>query len=260
MNERHAGRQLGQPFEKSRRLLVERLVTVDEVARDLLAIDGQGGPEEGEDEFRLGTEIEPLLVAMNEQRLLPKAVAAQDEAALVLIEKGKRPHTLASVQGGDTLVRQKLEHHLRVSTGLECPTGSFKIVAEFSVIIELAVKGDVAIAKGHRLYAAGVRVDDAEPAMEQEHGLPVAAHVLLGALAVGTAAIHESEARGHSVLRGRLGADIARNPTHDALLPEILELQYIACLHCAAQRKANHRSLAARRNAATGPQPGNVSS
>ena len=136
-----AGTHALQAVEEGGGRLVESLVAVDEIALEVLLVDGQAPAHQGEQELDLGAEVELVAVAVDINRLFAKPVARQRQPVGLGIEPGEPPHALAAGKPLRPGLRQHLRQHLRVRGRSQLRARALHRRAQLEIVIELAVVG-----------------------------------------------------------------------------------------------------------------------
>ena len=165
--EHRAWPDLPQPDVERRAILIEGLVPVDEVAVQVLVVDGQTAPEQGRDQLDLRAEVDPLGTRIEVKRLLPEAVPAQQKAALGFVVQRKRPHPLTAVEALGTIRGKDPKEHLGVALRAKLAVCPAVGAPKLPVVVDLAVVDDDPRAEAHGLVGPRLEIDDAETGVEQ---------------------------------------------------------------------------------------------
>ena len=121
----------------------------------------------GEERAHLAREPQAPVVARPVHRLDPPAVAREQQASPLQVERRKPEEAVEARQGGLAPAREGLEHAFRV--GMPAPRCRLELPAQLEVVEDLAVVGQPPAAgrMSHRLVAGGGGIDDREPAVHQ---------------------------------------------------------------------------------------------
>ena len=161
--------------------------------------------------FQLAGEVEAGARLRVVKRLLAEAIAHQQDLLLLRIPDAVREHAAQLVQAVGAFLFIEVDDGFGVAVGAEAMALGDELLAQFLVVVDLAVEDDpdAAVFVGDRLVT-GAEIDDAEAAHADAAGpVGVDAFVIRPAMA---------DEVGHGPDVGNLGAAVAqkksRNPTH----------------------------------------------
>ena len=203
------------PSKNAVAVLVERLVAVHHVAAEVIEVHGRPAPGELGDELDLGTEIEAAVrLAHQVDRLFAEPVAGQQQRFVRLVEQGEAPHPFGPVERRPAIAIQELDQHLGVAGRCEGDAGFGEVLAQFEIVVDLAIEGDDPAAVPVRLVSALVEVDDGEAPVQQQRVAAVGGATAIESAGVGPAPIHQREAALDRVLRYVPGSEISSDAAH----------------------------------------------
>ena len=211
-----AGRQLLEALEERLAGLVERLVAVDEIAAQVGVVHPQRLAEQRCDELDLGAEVEVVTVAVDVQRLLAEAVAAQPQRLRPLVVAGEAPHAFAPVERVPAAAVERRGQHLGVGLGAELGACVAEVVADLEVVVELAVEGEPRRARAERLVGARIEVDDAQPREQQVDAVARVGRERAVGAGVRPAVVHEAQRPLDALARDGRRPGVAGYSAHQA--------------------------------------------
>ena len=119
----------------------------------------------------LGSKSEEIAAKTKQERFFPVSVPRAKENSAHLIVESERKHPVETRETCHAPMLVSLQQDLRVGLRPKRHAESLQFVADFEVVVDLAIVGhDVApIDVGHRLRAVRRKVEDCQPAMSQDH-------------------------------------------------------------------------------------------
>src|SRR5947209_6533785 len=102
-------------------------------------VDGQAPTEQGENEGRLGPEVQVAVVAVDKERLLAEPIAGKKDGSAQLVYRGQGPHALAAVEPFDAVPADRPEQHLGVARGAEALPPLDEVLLDLDVVVQLTV-------------------------------------------------------------------------------------------------------------------------
>jgi len=109
-----------------------------------------------------------------EERLLPEAVARQQDRTVPRIPERQREHAVQPRERIDAVAHEKPQHDLGVARGLEARAVALELAPQSGEAVDLAVEDQHRSRRGvdHRLVRRRARIDDREPAMREDSAGP----------------------------------------------------------------------------------------
>ena len=140
----------------------------------------------GEEGFGFGGEVEGVVEDGVDEGFDAEAVAGEDEFLVGFVPKGEGPHAVEAWEAGLAPLGVGVKDDFGVGAGVEGVTEGGELVAEFEVVVDFAVEGEVeGVGSGvHGLMAAGGKVDDAEAAMGEAEAVLAPDAVIVAATVV----------------------------------------------------------------------------
>ena len=137
---------------------------------------------------QLGCEEKGISEWNEVEGFFPHPIAAQDQLAPACVPKRKCIHASQAVDKSRSVLLVRMDDRFTITAGREYVSASFKLTAQFDVIVDLAVgderEASVLVVEG---LPSGLQVDDAQPAHRQGN-----VRVRVGSLTVRTAVCHQS--------------------------------------------------------------------
>jgi hypothetical protein len=129
----------------------------------------RGFGKSAQQRMHFGSEGEAVLQAAIEQRLLPGAVAGEQQPVLARIEERKGEHSGQAAHAIAPVLLVEVEDHLAVAPRAERVTPGEKLPPELGEVVDLPVRHQrhAAVLVAHRLPGVGGKVDDRKPAMPE---------------------------------------------------------------------------------------------
>jgi hypothetical protein len=148
----------------------------------------------GKQRLHLRGEAQRAPVIGEVERLDAVGVAGEEHALKARVPDREGVHAAQRVEHRGAAALPEMQQHLGVGLGAEHRALRRELVAQRTVVVDLAVEDDAEPAVGalHRLVGDGAQVDDRQPAMA-EADAALGAHPLARAV---------RSARGHAVARG----------------------------------------------------------
>jgi hypothetical protein len=138
--------------------------------RQRARVDGWGLAERRQDGLGLRPEEHLVAAPHHVERLLADTVARQDEPLTRSIPDGHGKHSAHAAEGLHALARVQMRDDLRVAGGRASPARARQLIAQFDVVVDLAVlrDGDGPVVDRDRLVPAR-HVDDAQARRADRH-------------------------------------------------------------------------------------------
>ena len=126
--------------ERMRTVLVECFVTIDEIAPQMVVIDGKSLAEKRCDKLDFGREVNAVFGREIVEGLFTEPIARQCQPAAGLVIQRKCPHAFTGVEDTPTKPADRRQQHFGIGAGFQHHTGRFKFLATLQKIVDFAVQ------------------------------------------------------------------------------------------------------------------------